>query len=495
MKKSNALLGTALVFLASLALYVLLLQREPYGDGITYLVALKNKDFLAHHLFYVPPMTVFAQIVGWFGIDERTAAFFFSTFCAATGNAVLCWLLSTSRRLAPHCSCPIRLTALVATTPSLIFFATQVENHAHHYLWICVTLLALDRALAVHTRTSARAWSAWLLAGVALLAAFSSHSTSILLWPALGLGIWVFGGPVRRMPSVKDVRAIALFFGPAILFKFAQPQIKVAISGDANWGSDSTAAFALSLLEVRSLETWIDYLWSEFLLPAWGLIWAVLVLGIRRMRAHRKDWIIAVCATLPYLAFFGSWNVREFGAYYIPLLPVFIVGVGRLMPRLRLEEAIVLVLLIAGQATHGFVHARDWVDSRPAGAWNWAEAAARLAGKNGVVFCWDGARALHVEYDHPDVKAFPFHNWTLTLAGPAKEDPALWQKIADTKLTELIDDAHRAGGRAVVGLNLWQRIESDPSLSQVRPVLEKLESLGLVKVDAGVFRGWRVKRP
>lgn len=498
MTRRAALARSAIAFLVSFAAYALLLQSQPWGDGITYLSYLRDGVLGAHHLFYLPPMWSFVRVAEALGIEERTAAFLFSAFCAAGGNAILTWLLSTSKRLAPACTCPLLLVAVLATAPSLVFFGTQIENHAHHYLWICATLLALDRSL-VHTRSSKLvAYLSWSLAGFALLAAFSSHSTSVLLWPALALTIWVMSGErMLRAPTVFDVRNAALFFGFALAFKFLQPSIKVWLTGDPNWGKDTTAEFALSLLDVRSLSTWIDYSWSEVLVPAWGLVWAVLVLGVRRIREHKTEALVVSLAFLPYFAFFGSWNVREFGAYYLAVLPVFVVAIGRLIPKLRREEAVVLLVLILGQAVHASYRAKSWASEQTGAAWNWARDASQLATKNGLVLCWQGVHWLHMDYDHPDanIAVVAFHNWTLTLAGPASLDPEFWQKVADGQLQQLIDKAHDAGGRVFVARELIERLQTDASLRDVQPVLRKIEALGFDEVERGVVRGWLIRKP
>lgn len=488
----------AIVFAASFAAYLVLLQSEPWGDGITYLVWLRDEEFLAHHLFYLPPLWCFARGAEFVGVDERTAGFAFSAFCAAGGNAVLTWLLARSRQLARACTCPLRLAFLLATTPSLVFFGTQIENHAHHYLWICVTLFTLDRALD-HARSSRLgAHLAWLGAGLAVLAAFSSHSTSILLWPALAVAIWTLPGEgLWRAPRVLDVRNALLFFGPAIAFKLLQPSIKVWISGDPNWGSDTTADFALSLLDWRSLSTWVDYSWSEVLVPAWGLIWAVLVLGLRRIAGHRSEALVLGLAFLPYFAFFGSWNVREYGAYYLALLPVFVIAIARLTPRLRREEAIVLLALTLGQAVHASIQARSWAEKQTDAAWNWARDAAELAEPGSTILCWEGVRWLHLDYDHADRKldVIAFHNWTVALAGLAEADPQFWAKVADDKLVSIVGDTHKKGGRVYVARELVERIRSDASLERVRPIVAKLESIGWDEVERGAFRGWVLQRP
>ena len=500
MTRGEALLRAFVVFGCCLALYLVCMQTEPYGDGISYLTWLRASNFLAHHLFYLPPLWVFVRGAELFGIDERSGAFLYSAVCAALGSGILCYLLARSRRLAPRCTCPMRLALLAATTPALIFYATQVENHANHYLWVCVLLLALDTALAEASIGTPerdgikKRYGRMVVAGLALVLAFASHSTSGLLWPALSALIWSASGPLLRRPNFGDILEQVCFFGPSILLLSTQSQILVWLSGDPNWGKNASGAFALSLLDLRSLSTWLDYLLHELLLPFWGFVWVVLALGLRRFSGQTREALLALVAFAPYLLFFGHWNVREFGAYYLPLLPVFAIGIGRLMPALRREEALVLVVLLLGQGVHGALRARAWVESDPRPPWTWADDAAAIAGQGGTVFCWDGMRALHVEYDHPSCRAYPFHNWTLTLSGPAQLDPDLWRKIGEQQLQDIVRTTHEGGGRVAIEAELLERIEADPELANVRPFVAKLRELGLEAKTHGICRAWVVRR-
>ncbi|MCA8969982.1 MAG: hypothetical protein KDC95_09375 [Planctomycetes bacterium] len=491
MTRSASLKRASIVFVACMVLYTLAMQREPYGDGISYLTWLRDSNFVAHHLFYLPPMWVFARVVELVGLSERSAAFAYSAFCAAAGSGILTYLLARSKRFARGCTCPVRLALLVATTPAMIFYATTVENHANHYLWICVMLFALDRAL--DPDQPARPLR-WFLAGIALLLAFSSHVTSGLLWPALALVVHASHGSLLRRPTVRDVWVQALFFGPSIAFLFGQSQILVWLSGDENWGKNASGSFAWSLLAWRSLETWFDYFVHELVLPFWGFVWGLLALGIRRFKGQRLEALLAVCAVLPYFLFFGHWNVREFGAYYLPLLPVLVIGIGRLMPALRREESIALIVLIVAQGIQGTIHSVNWVTDQVNPPWTWADDAVAVAGPQGTILCWDGMRALHVEYDHEGCKAIPLHNWTLTLSGPSSLDPDLWAKVGDHQLIDILRETHARGGRLVVGRDLVERIDHDPALVRVRPFVSKLRALGLESADRGIFRGWVVKK-
>ncbi|MEZ5988307.1 MAG: hypothetical protein R3F30_04145 [Planctomycetota bacterium] len=254
------------LWLAVAAAYLLLLQRHPYGDGITYVDYVLDGKLWYHHLAYLPSLWGFVGLAGLVGVEPRTACFAFSALAGAGAVAVLYHLLATARTFRGRWP-PLPTALLLATAPSVLFFSTQVENHAWHLFWATVVLWTLDRALA-----GLRLWP-WLPAGAAVVLAYASHSSFLLLCPALALLVrlhWA-GGLLRPLGAAELLRLL-LLFGPTVLFKLlVEPAVKAA-SGGAAFGQDTSLAFALSLWEWRGLTWWLDYLPGEVLLPAFGAL-------------------------------------------------------------------------------------------------------------------------------------------------------------------------------------------------------------------------------
>ncbi len=480
-----------LVFVGSFALFVVLLQRQPYGDGITYLDYLSEGHLVAHHLLYLPAMRLFSDAAGWFGVPLRSAAFAFSAFAAAIGNALLYLLLATSRALLPTPSArPLLITALVATSPSLFFFATQLENHAHHYAWVVLTLFVVDRALA---RDS---WLLWGLAGIALLGAFTSHSSVALLCPALLVTIHVLrAGRLWRLPAAREAAALAILFGPLLVFKLLEGRIRVDLLGsDAAFRHDTSLEFMLSLLAWRSVGTWLDYLAKELFLPAWGLLWSLAILAVQTRRGHRSPlWLLGL-AFLPYVLVFGHWNVREHGAYYTACLPACGLVLARLLRDARRDLTIVLTLVLLGQlafSTWSVATYVDRIEATGTPAWEYARDAAAVA-PDGTVLCWSGVVALHLKQD-AGIEAQPMENWYLVLKQQARANPDIFQRLAfQEPLPRLIKLWLAKPGPLVLSGRLVERLRH---IQDLGPVLRKFtRDYRLVQVTHGEFHGLRVER-
>ena len=495
-------------------MYALLRQSQPYGDGMTYLHYLRREDFVSHHLLYIPDLWLFVKAIGLLGVGDRTAAFLFSGFCAALGNALLVVLLMTSRGLLPE-----RLdergariwAAFAVGAPSLMFFATQIENHAHHYLWAVVLLLAVDRALVRESIAS------WLLAGFALVAAYSSHSSILLAVPALCLAIQV----VRRrgsrddpsaarssrswlhtlLPRGRDWLFFALLAAPVVVFRLLEGSIRVDLLGGAeHWRQNRSLEFLRSLLELRSVGTWIEYIAFELLLPMIGVVFALLVLAFASSRSERGRGRVALgllgIAVLPYLLIFGHWPVREFGAYYIAILPAAVLVAAYLAPKPSVGWVALVVLqalFAGGQSTNWVANAEALGQRDPsaAPAWVWTADAAKLSGKTGTIVVWPGLRHLHLEHDHA-IESLALENWMLFMRSAAAGAPdpnAAWQATAKNVVQMHRDWLAR-------GPVLWSKRAMDEvsrgGPSAIGAALRR--EFRLVDVQAGSFRGVRVER-
>ena len=85
-------LAPLLLFLALLGLYALLRQEVQYGDGISFLMQLRDRFLCSHNWLYLPAMDPFVRALApW--ASPATAATLFSGVCAAGGGALLwAWL-------------------------------------------------------------------------------------------------------------------------------------------------------------------------------------------------------------------------------------------------------------------------------------------------------------------------------------------------------------------------------------------------------------------
>jgi hypothetical protein len=400
---------SALVGVAALVLYLLLLQPQPHGDGVTYIWFIQHGKLLGHHLLYLPMLASFAWLVEPFGVDARSASFLFSAVCA--GGAVFLFdrLIRSAKALCPAQPGSILPTLLFALSSATLFFATTAENHAHHLFWCAALLLTLDRVLGSDPGRRGRL-ALWPLATLLLLAVYTSHSSSLLLWPALLLWLHGLGGRLLRLPSLGEVLRALVFFAPVLLFKFGEPWIKARVLGGGDeYLADGHTQFALGLLDWRDLGTWARYLTWELLLP----LGAVLLAGALAWRGKRLA--VALLALLPYLLFFGHWNVYEYGAYYLAPLPVLILLLAASWAQLKSPLRFAVLVLLLGTGAYGVHNVLTYATRDPQAEWFWARDLQEITTPQSTVIVWHGYRAFTLMVDTKIDDVLGLENWWVFL--------------------------------------------------------------------------------
>ena len=357
-----------------------------------------------------------------------------------TSTALLC----TSRSLVKVQSSAGIATAFVVTTPVLLFFSTQVENHAHHYLWIVVFLLALDRGLPCSGPDSEKQalWS-MLLCGLLWLPVYFSHSTSVLLVPALLLFLHMRGGgKLLRLPERRELLRYTALLLPLVLAKvLIDPMLKAWLFENRDVGKgNQELRFALSLMELRSPSEWLDYLYEEVFLALPGLWLGTVLLFALAVHAGKSGAIVLAVVVLPYILVFGHWPVREHGAYYIATLPVAAIclaGMEFKKPSLR----IILSLLIIGQSAVAIEGSRRWLQAKD-GIWIQARSIADFVGqdrvgKDTVVICYAGSMHYYLERKH-GIQNQSIEIWNVIWQQTATEDPKAFAALEQKLVPQII---------------------------------------------------------
>ena len=468
-------LTTLVVFAASFVAYALLMQSQPFGDGISYLAALSKRELFAHHVLYLPDLWLGTRPLVALGISERTAAFVFSAGCAAAGNAALYRLFATSRSLVPDCRHPLGWTALVGTTGVVVFFATTVENHTHHYVWGAVFLLALDRAIG-------RGPGRWLLAGIALAGAFASHSSIGLLMPAVVLLTRTAAGIATwSLPQRRELYHLALLVAPVVGLKLVEKNVQVALGAPESWKEvEFSFRFMLDMMQPKSAAELFDYLGYEIVVPMAGLL-AACAMFVRSTTGT----VLVLAAVVPYFIVFGHWHVRELGAYYIVVAPFVAITTARCTRTGKVSGF--LAAIIVAQAAFAGYQAWTWVGARVRPPWKVAAGARAVVGEDGSGLFWHGVETLHARYDQGLVSE-PLENWLQYLAGEASKRPRFWHEVANDKWQEVLE-AGANKGNMVVSEDLLQRLRQAP----LQPLGEVLEGrFRLEPVTHGEFTGVRV---
>jgi len=302
-------LVTAAVFTAgSLALYLALGQGVLYGDGAEFMLLLH--DHAAghkNHLTYLPLLRAAAVVGAPFGCSAFASARACSQVGAALGVG-LCHL--AARRFGLGRSGAAWLTALIATTPSLVFFATVVEVHAPYFA--CLGLAWFATANLVRRPTAAAGAGLGLACGLAYLA----HASGLVL-----------PGPLLLVAAAATVpRGRLLRPAAACLLAHVAVVILVpwALSYAGHHASPLGAARFLMWWKVELLEkpiTILLVLWDEWLLA----YLPISVLWLRSFWRMHAAAVVALAALVPYLGLSLALlsGYREFGAYQHAVLFLF----------------------------------------------------------------------------------------------------------------------------------------------------------------------------
>jgi hypothetical protein len=413
--------GALVAFALSLVLYGLLLQPVPYGDGVLLLYALEQRVASYHHISYLLSTRAFMDAAGWLGFDELRAAFAFSAFMAALGNAFLYLLVAERCRSA---LVRIATVALVATAPSILFFGTTIENPANHYGSVCLALWAVAKLVAQ------RHWVVrWLACLPALLVPLSHASGPMLLGCLLLLVITREGRePLFRGwwgPRGERKLGRAMFFLlPSILLWWFDKPVRIALFGTDKVDQIEPGTGQLAMIFERGVDPsqLLPFVYHEWFLTAFG-VWSLWLLAmlVLWLRERTSAWI-ALGAVGPYLLLFTLYQTWERGAYFLPILPVAAWSLARAGARIQPKRilqallALIAAALVAGQLYFGQQRIQAHLDL-PAAPWTWAndvqtatQAATQGSKSRAHILCADLFRGMHLIVDH-DIDGILLKPW------------------------------------------------------------------------------------
>jgi hypothetical protein len=313
------------VFASALALYGLTRQTVAFSDGVLMAARVARDGPVPYYnVLYLPLAWAFTTLLrplaGW---DAYVALGWFSAACGAASAVVL---LRSLARSGIATGTAVGWIAVFALTPGVWFFATTAEVHALQLLGVCV---AVDLALAARTRTPARALGLVLLASALALLA---HLTTVLLLPGL-LVLASGGAPGRglRLGAIPArawiATAAALLAGAAALaWVFSSDSERLARTNPLQmlvvFGREYARRMASGGLYAP--DEVVAFLDAELVRPA-ALLLLAPFLGLAARRAHRLLVATGVAA-LPYLVLLPQGGVREGGAYYLSLYPLFVLA-------------------------------------------------------------------------------------------------------------------------------------------------------------------------
>jgi hypothetical protein len=408
---------------AALLLYVALGQQTFYKiDGHLYLsYVLNGERSYPRHFLYLPLVFVARDAGNLLGLTLYESA----RALSATGTALGVALLHlASRRIGLSRQQALLATALCATMPNVVFFATVVEVHGSFLPF--VGLAAWCAAGLAQAPTVARAISL----GAACALAFCAHSTGALL-PALLLPLLLL---YPRRPLRAGLLPGIIVAGTLAAGVLASPYLARAIG--VTFDLHHAGEFATDRAH-RNLVGWERYartLWTEWLLPLAPLS-ALLPLTFLapRLRAAAA-WLVVAGAIYLFTTLMILGGEPEYGAYLVPFAWPLALLACRALPR----WATLLIAAAQLALAVGLVTAHD--DPRLTRAY--AQGARALAGDAPITLVLGDDLDLRVLLLHlPEVERVPL--FELATLPPATA-PA-----AAAKLQEWIDTA-LARGRAVL---------------------------------------------
>lgn len=351
--------------LAALLVYALLGQRTLYSvDAHGMLLQGQHEGVGLHpsHFTYLPLLALCREIGGLLGVSLYTAGVWLSACGAAIGVGLA---HVANVRLLPTRRLALLATALVATTPALVFYATVLEVHGQHFA--CCGAAFVATAAFADNATVGRG----SLLGLATGLGYLGHATGALL-PAALLPLAVALAYERGTPWCRTIpglaaallgHAVVVFGTPLLLSRLGVPADTAFASGLLRMHLNALAHDPLVVL---------DAAWRDWLVP-FAPIAAVALLALvaRRTRGLATALLLGTCVYVAVTAALllpiihgvvQPGHNSEHGAYLLPLAWPFALVTARWV------RAPWLLAVLAGLAAALAVYGVRTHDTRPQAA-------------------------------------------------------------------------------------------------------------------------------
>ncbi|MFO1076290.1 MAG: hypothetical protein U1E73_01025 [Planctomycetota bacterium] len=341
------------IFAVALAVFAALPQRVLHGiDSNSFVVWIENHDYagVARHLAYLR----FGGLV--YAVLEPFGAGGYRALCVASALGSALGLVLVHRAFAllqPRSTAPIWATLGVGTTAAWFFYATSVEVHGVFAAGAGLAWWMFARWSASPTRARAAAL------GLAGAAAASLHAFGHLLTPGFAVAAWLLGSlpaPRRRAFAQLGIGA-AVHAGAALLLAWL-------FAADSGAQAHDAAAMLREYAATFAPTSTPAVLWREWLLPylPWSLL-ALVALCVPRARRLGGMTLALLLLHLPLVVLLlGYHDIRENGAYLLPIAPAAVWAAAALLPKAAFRAA-----LLASVATAAFYVVPGLRDPVPAG--------------------------------------------------------------------------------------------------------------------------------
>jgi hypothetical protein len=307
-----------LLALAALGVCWLLGQQSLRSDAHRFLLQVESGDlYHENHFLYLPALAAFDWLLSRAGMTLYQAAQLASMIPSALGILLV---HASCRRLRLARGDALALTALVAASPPVVYFATLVEVHGFFFAFAGLSFLATAHLLATMSAAAA------VLLGLAMAAAYCAHGTGALLPGVLGPTLLALAWQRGSLPDRGAwLRALGLLALAGIVLAAGIATAGATVRRAAPAGAHEGLGFLLyraglieNLPAALAGVTANEWLWPY--LPL-SVLWLI---GFARRRA-RPLALAALLSLAVYLAaataLLGAPDSQiENGAYLLPLV-------------------------------------------------------------------------------------------------------------------------------------------------------------------------------
>lgn len=336
-----------LLFALSLALYVRGGARDVLpGDPGEFQFAAWNFG-VAHatgYPLYLMLGGVWQHLLGLLGVNPAHALNLFSALLGASAVALL-YLLTvrwTPGPVAIRRAAAVVAAAYLATNPTFWSQALIAEVYTLHALFVVLMLLAFQ---SIERAPAGRATPVWLALVVGL--SLTHHATTVLLLPALAVGLWMVRDRLTRAPGAWLLAVVALV-GPLLLYLYlplratptASPWYFPTLGNETLALFEPTVGGIWAFITGRSISVGFGDLgyaagsvgdaWTLWRIHIGWAGFVVAALGVYSMWRNRRRaaLMVTVLAVVALQLFNLFYAIEDILVYYIPLYVIACLWIG-----------------------------------------------------------------------------------------------------------------------------------------------------------------------
>jgi len=331
--------------------YLLCQQDALVLDGRDLTEMLRKDRWHHHNALYLPVAQLTQRALGAFGLEAEATL----RLLSALPSGVACaFFFLAAREFGFGQPASLFGALLVATTPSVWFYATTIEVHALQLVPAVGLLYWSGRVLRRN-----RAVEGALVPTLLMLGLCGFHMSGALWAPAVA---WVLCRRRGRwiLPSQRWL-SLGIVAGFLLVWRLGNRENSHG-SGLATAVLERVATSFQPDLVPRYLRFFLD----ELLLPVFSVLVAAVLGSLSKPRGRAA--IPLVILGLTFLPFAWSIRIRTEGGYFLSLVPVYGLLAVRWIDGARARQPYAIGLIVLG-LFGGWHRARQWEEKYPKEPW------------------------------------------------------------------------------------------------------------------------------